>query len=190
MVTLDPAKGSRYTNSVHDYDRDNNLDCIYNIIAQERDWVNPIVVGKISWERESSCTSNLDKEIEQWQNWLHEVTTLNCNMMIRSLCCMEIEIRDLPMYDQLIMVDDFLNKFEIEVPEQQRFDSLKWALRAMPTRWWGTHQRSFEDWRECRRMILMWFGKPQMQMKIGYDGQKSLHAHFSRWVQAYGMQPK
>ena len=74
--------------------------------------MNPTVDGRISWERESSCTSDLDKEVERWQNRLHEVTTLKCNMMTRSLCCMSIEVRDLPMYTGLSEVDDFLNKFE------------------------------------------------------------------------------
>jgi len=76
---------------------------------------------------------------------------------------MTIEVRDLPMYDGLTEVDDFLNKFESEVLEQQRFDALKWALRATPTRWWGIHQRSFEDLHECRRMMLMHFGKAQFR---------------------------
>ena len=47
------------------------------------------------------------------------------------------------MYEGLNKVDEFLNKNEIEVPEQQRFDALKWALHAKPVRWWGMHQRSF-----------------------------------------------
>ena len=34
----------------------------------------------------------------------------------------------------------------------------------------------------------MWFGKPQMQMKVKYYGQNSLRTNLSRWVQAYGMQ--
>jgi len=58
---------------------------------------------------------------------------------------MEIEERYLPMYDGLSEVDDFLNKFERYVLEQQRFDSLKWVLYATPARWWGMHQRSFVD---------------------------------------------
>jgi len=37
---------------------------------------------------------------------------LNCNMIVRSLCCMTIEVRYLPMYDRLTSVGDFLNKFE------------------------------------------------------------------------------
>lgn len=98
---------------------------------------------RLSWECESSYTLDSDEEIERWQNQLHKVTTLNCNMMTRSLHCVAIEVRDLPMYDGLSGVDDFLNKFEREVPEQRRFDALKWVLRAMLARWWGTHQRSF-----------------------------------------------
>lgn len=58
-----------------------------------------------------------DDEIERWQNQLHEVTMLNYNMVIRSLCCVEMEARDLPMYDRLSKVDDFLNKFKQDVPE-------------------------------------------------------------------------
>jgi len=64
-----------------------------------------------------SCTSDSDEEIERWQNRLHEVTTLNCNMMTKSLRCVSTEVRDLPMYDGLSEVADFLNRFEREVPE-------------------------------------------------------------------------
>ena len=50
---------------------------------------------RISWERGSSYTSNPDEEVEKWQNRLHEVTTLNCNMMVRSLHCMTTKAREL-----------------------------------------------------------------------------------------------
>lgn len=108
VVPLDPAEGTRYTELVHNDDSDDNLDCIYKITAQGEDWVNPTADGRISWECQSSFTSNSDEEIEQWQNRLHEVTTLNCNMMIRSLCCIIIEARELPTYDGLSAVDEFL----------------------------------------------------------------------------------
>ena len=70
---------------------------------------------------------------------------LNCNTMTRSLGCVSTKVRDLPTYDGLSEVDDFLNIFETKVPEQQRFKALKWVSYATPARWWGTHQRSFED---------------------------------------------
>lgn len=135
MVSLDPAEGSCYTELVHDYDSDDDLECIYKITTWEKDWVNPAADGRISWERESYCTSDSNEEIERWQNRLHEVTMINCNMMTRSLHCMATEVRDLPMYDELSEVDDFLNKFEKEVLKQQHLDALKWVLCATPARW-------------------------------------------------------
>jgi hypothetical protein len=74
-------------------------------------------------------------------------------MMTRSLRCVSSEVRNLPTYDGLNEVDTFLDAFEREVPEKQCFQALDWALRATPARWWGTHKGSFDDWRECRRMM-------------------------------------
>lgn len=65
--------------------------------------------------------------------------------MMRPLHCVSMEGRELPTYDGLSEVDNFLRKFEREVPEQQRFEVLKWVLCTMPTRWWGTHQSNYED---------------------------------------------
>ena len=52
---------------------------------------------RISWECDRSYTSDLDEEIERWQNQLHEVTMLNCNMMVRSLRRVMRETRELPI---------------------------------------------------------------------------------------------
>ena len=110
VVPLDPAEGECYTEPVCDNENDDELDCIYKITTREQDC-------QISWECESSYTSDSDEETERWQNQLHEVTTLNCNIMVRSLCCMTTEGRDLPMYDRLTTVDEFLDKFEIAMLE-------------------------------------------------------------------------
>ena len=118
VVRLDLAEGVRYTEPVHGDNSDDDLDCIYKITAREQDLVNPTANGRISWARESYCTSNLDEEIERWQNQLYEIKALNCNMMIRSLRCVIMKIRDLPRYDGLAAVDDLLNKFESKVPKQ------------------------------------------------------------------------
>lgn len=81
IIPLDPAKGSRYTELVHDYESDDDLDCIYKITTRGQVSVNPIANGQITWEHESSRISDSDEEIECWQNRLHEATTLNCNLM-------------------------------------------------------------------------------------------------------------
>ncbi len=108
--------------------------------------MNPTMDGCITWDHESSYTSGSDEEIECWQNELHEVTMLNCNTMTQSLSYVSSEPRNLPIYDGLNEVDIFLDAFEREVPEKQHFQALDWALYAMPTRWWGTHKGSFDDW--------------------------------------------
>lgn len=74
--------------------------------------MNSTANGRISCERDSSFNSYLDEEVERWQNRLHEVTMLNCNMMIRSLRCMMVETREMPTYDGVMVVDEFLDKFE------------------------------------------------------------------------------
>jgi len=45
--------------------------------------------------------------------------------MTKSLHYVSMKVRDLPMYDGLSEVDDFLNIFESEVSKQQRFEALK-----------------------------------------------------------------
>ena len=97
IVPLDPAEGSRYTEPVRDYESDDDLECIYGITVQDQDWVNPTVDGRITWDCESSSTSDSDKELEYWQNQLHEVTKLKYNMMTRSLCCVSSEVRNCPL---------------------------------------------------------------------------------------------
>ena len=78
--------------------------------------MKPIVNGHIVWDRKSSCTSDLDEELEHWQNRLHEVSMLRCNMMTKSVRCVSYKVRSLPYYDGLTNVDKFLDTVEREVP--------------------------------------------------------------------------
>ena len=74
-------------------------------------------------------------------------------MMTQSLRCVSFEERNLPTYDGLNEVDTFLDAFEREVSKNQCFQALDCVLHATPTRWWGMHKGSFDDWRECRRLM-------------------------------------
>lgn len=132
---MDPVERVHYIEPVHDDDNNDDIGCIYKITVRDQDWVNLIADGRISWGRKSSCTLDSDEEVERWYNQLQEVMTLNCNMMVRSLCCTTMEAREMLTYDGLTKVDEFLRKFESRVLEQQRFDALKWALCATPARW-------------------------------------------------------
>lgn len=82
VVPLDPAKGARYTEFMRNADSDDELDCMYQITAKDQERINPTMDGRPLWDHDISCTSDLDEEVEWWQNRLHQVTTLNCNKMV------------------------------------------------------------------------------------------------------------
>lgn len=63
------------------------------------------------WDKDSSYTSDSDEELEDWKNRLHEVSTLHCNMMTKSLRCVSNEVRNLPHYDVLNDVEFFLDEY-------------------------------------------------------------------------------
>ena len=75
------------------------------------------------WEQAKTYSSDSDEEDERWHNRLNGVKTLNCNMMTRSLYRIKAQDHELPMYNGLKTVDEFLTKFEIVVPEHQRFNA-------------------------------------------------------------------
>ena len=91
--------------------------------------MNPKEDGCIAWDHKSSCTSDSDEELEHWQNRLHEVSTLCCNMMTKLLCYVSSEVRSLPYYDGLTDIGKFLYAFEKEVPEKHCFQALDLMLR-------------------------------------------------------------
>lgn len=80
--------------------------------------------GWITWECKSSYTSDFDEEIERWENRLHKVTTLNCDMMTWSLRYVSLEERNIPTYDGMNEVDTILDIFEREVSQKQCFQAL------------------------------------------------------------------
>lgn len=61
--------------------------------------------------------------------------------MTRSLCYVEKKVRDLPMYDGLSKAGEM-------------------GIACYTRKMVGMHRRSFEEWRECRKMTSVWFGKP------------------------------
>ena len=83
-VPLDLAEGPRCTEPMHNYEEIVYvLDQICKITVRDQDWVNPTTDGRIAWDHKISCTSNSGEELEHWQNRLHELSTLQCNMVTK-----------------------------------------------------------------------------------------------------------
>ena len=64
VVLLDPIEGERYTEPVCDEGGDDELECIYQIRAQDQDWVHSADDRRISWERDSTCIGDSDEETD------------------------------------------------------------------------------------------------------------------------------
>lgn len=62
---------------------------------------------------------------------MHEVSTLCCNMMTKSLHHISTEVRNLQHNDGLDDAILFLDKFEKDVLEEHWFQALDLALRTM-----------------------------------------------------------
>lgn len=75
--------------------------------------------------------------------------------MTKSLCCVSSEVINLPYYDGLIDVANFLDDFEREVPEDHRFQALDLALYVALAQWWGMYKDNFDEWHDYRRMMRM-----------------------------------
>ena len=84
IVPLDPSQGERYIEPVRDEDQD-VLDHIYNIIAQEEDYVNPTAEGIMDWQCDSSCMTDSDEGLENWQNRLYELHGHRCAIITKSI---------------------------------------------------------------------------------------------------------
>ena len=84
MVPLDPSQGERYTEPLRDEDQD-DLDHFYNITAKEEDYVDPSAEGIMDWQCDSSCMTDSDDGLENWQNRLYELHGHRCARITKSL---------------------------------------------------------------------------------------------------------
>ena len=60
----------------------------------------------------------------------------------------------------------------------------------LPTHWWGTPEGTFEDWRGCRQMMQISFGKSELKITDKYNGRDDPCMHLTKWTKAYGEEPQ
>jgi hypothetical protein len=122
------------------------------------DYVNPTTDGVLSWRSISSCTSDSEEALENWQQRLHEVSTRKCAQITHALRWIGTEVCDPPRYDGLTDVAYFIREFELKISYQQILLALDVALKVTPTRWWVAHKDGIRDWQQCRRLLQVRFG--------------------------------
>ena len=64
---LDPTLGERYTKLVTIEEEARNIDVVYQLTTAQDDYVNPTDDGMLSWRSESSCVSDSEVGLENWQ---------------------------------------------------------------------------------------------------------------------------
>ena len=127
IVPLDPAEGEQYIEPLHKGDEVNH---IYKLTVQEEDWINPTFDGMQNQEKDRSCFSDSDGEMENWKNRLHDVSMMRCLKITKNFWCISSEVRELASFDGSGSVKEFLETLEKFIPEELRFWVLDLAMHA------------------------------------------------------------
>ena len=61
---------------------------------------------------------------------------------------MGTEIKNTSLFYGLSNVNEFLQKCEQEIPNDQRLEGMDLALRATPARWWQAHKVNITTWED------------------------------------------
>ena len=80
--------------------------------------------------------------MENWKNRLHEVSMRICARITRSVRQVQTQSRELPTYEGLPNIANFLSEFEAMVTEPKCLSAVDCMLKATPARWWSMHKRS------------------------------------------------
>ena len=145
IALMDPIEGKRYIEPVKD-EALKGWDHAYNI---SKDYIQPTVDDKLGWRSSRFASSDSDDALENWKNLMHEVSIRKCGLITRSLCRVTIEIVELPTYEGLPELFEFLVEFEDKVLGPQRLLALDEALKDTPACWWETHKKSTNGWSQC-----------------------------------------
>ena len=98
------------------------------------------------------------ESLENWQNWLHEVSMHRCARITKVVQRVRVKESMLPTYEGLPNLASILEEFKEKVTESQRLSALSYVLKATPARWWDTHKQSISDWPQFRRLLEIRFG--------------------------------
>jgi hypothetical protein len=95
---LGPTVGPRYTKLVIAEEEARIVDTVYKLTAMQADYMNLTNDGMLSWRCESSCTSDSDVGLENWQQHLHEVSGRRLAWITKSLRWIGSEVNTVPIF--------------------------------------------------------------------------------------------
>ena len=77
--------------------------------------------------------------------------------MTKSLRWIGAEIIDILSFHGLAHVNDFLQQFEQEIPQEQRMTTIDLAVKATPARWWHAHKEHIASWDDLKILMVIRF---------------------------------
>ena len=77
--------------------------------------------------------------------------------MTKSLQWIGTDIIDIPSFLVLADVNEFLQKFEQEIPQEQRMTTIDLVVKATPARWWHAHKEHITSWDDLKRLMAIRF---------------------------------
>jgi GTPase SAR1 family protein len=115
IAPLDPSKGERFVEP-------NCLDLeeisqLYITTVRDEDYVNPNADGILIWWSITSCETDSNTCLENWQQRLHKVSTRRCAIIDRVVRWVGTEIREPPSFHGVNDLEVFLTRYKDEVLE-------------------------------------------------------------------------
>jgi hypothetical protein len=106
VAPLGPSKGERFVEpTCLDLEEINQL---YRKTTRQEDYVNPTANGVLSWRSITSCASNSDTSLENWQQRLQEVSTRRCARIDHIVRWVGTKIREPPSFHGVNELESFL----------------------------------------------------------------------------------
>ena len=90
--------------------------------------------------------------------------------LTKSLHWIGTKVCEVPTFDGLSNIQEFLQEYEPHVPLSQRLKTLDVPLQATPARWWTAHKRNITTWEANHILLVFRFGDDAGGMNYRYDG--------------------
>ena len=116
---------------------------------------------------------------------MHEISRRRCAHLTKSLRWIGTMVCEVPTFDGLSNIQEFLQEYEAHIPLTQQLKKLDMALRATSARWWTMHKRNITTWETCHIFLAVSFGDDAGCMNYRYDGQTNPRIHMEACVQAW-----
>jgi hypothetical protein len=94
------------------------LENIYKLTSRQHDYLNPIADKNLSWRSDNTFSSDSEEALENWKDQMYEVSTRRCARLTREVHWIDTTVSNLPTFDGLNPLENFLSEFETSVPTQ------------------------------------------------------------------------